>query len=82
MTNHSPEYLAACKRVANDWRELAHAIRKNDDYASHVTEETKEKALNKMLTDADRIENGHVDNFTIAQRVHYAMTGECVALLK
>ncbi len=81
MNMHSPAYIAACKQVANDWRELAHAIRLENAYAAHVTEETKQAAMDKMLLQADAIERGEVNNFTIAQRVHYAMTGECVALL-
>lgn len=71
----------ACREVAADWRALAYAIRKDDNYASHVTEETKEQELQRMLTQADDIETGKVTNFTIAQRVHYKMTGECVPFL-
>ncbi len=71
----------ALAKVASDWRELAHAIRKEDAYASHVTTETKEDALRDMLARADGIETGDVRSFTIWQRVNQALTGECVALL-
>lgn len=72
---------AACKGVGQDWRDLAHSIRKEDAYASHVTEETKEKDLNRRLAQADQIDAGTIDNFTIWQRVNEFLTGECVALL-
>lgn len=67
--------------VANDWRKLAHAIRKEDAYASHVTEEVKDQSLQKMLAEADRIEHGEISTFTIWQRINEKLTGECVALL-
>lgn len=72
---------AALAQVANDWRDLAHAIRKQDCYASHVTEDTKECALQEMLQRADEIKAGDVRSFTIWQRVNTVLTGDCVALL-
>lgn len=75
-------YEEACKAVAQDWRDLARAIRDSDDYAAHVTEATKDKRLQDMLNEAFAIEQGVVGSFTIAQRVHYKMTGECVPLLR
>jgi hypothetical protein len=72
---------AALAIVANDWRELAHAIRRADNYASHVTEETKAAALARDLECADRVEAGEVKSFAIWQRVNTVLTGECVALL-
>lgn len=76
-----PQFMAACKAVADDWRNLAHAIRREDRYASHVTEERKEENLQNMLVSADKIEAGIVDNFTIWQRVNTKLTGECVGFL-
>ena len=72
---------AALTQVANDWRELAHAIYKEDHYASHVAEEHKAQYRDEMLARADAIEAGEIESFTIAQRVDTALTGECVALL-
>jgi len=76
-----PKYMDACKQVAKDWRKLAYDIRKQDAYASHVSEEIKEANLQKDLKNADYIEAGNVDNFTIWQRVNKILTGESVALL-
>lgn len=71
----------ALAKVAADWRALAHAIYKEDGYASHVAEECKAKNRDDMLTRADEIEAGSVKSFTIWQRVDTELTGECVALL-
>ena len=76
-----PLFLDACKEVAQDWRDLAKAIKKEDSYAYHVTEETKEKDYQQMLIDADRIGIGEINNFTFWQRVNFKLTGESVALL-
>lgn len=75
------ELQAALSKVAADWREIAHNIRKQDCYAAHVSEETKDEHLTTMLAHADEIEQGCVDSFTIWQRVNTVLTGECVALL-
>lgn len=51
-------------------------------FASHVTEKGKQEYANKNLALADSIEAGELDhNFTVAQRMRYHLTGECVALL-
>lgn len=76
-----PDFMKACQKVAQDWRDIAHAIRRKDAYASHVTEARKLDALHSMLASADRIESGEVTSFTIWQRVNQELTGECVALL-
>jgi hypothetical protein len=72
---------AALSKVADDWRNLARAIRKEDRYAPHVTDATKEQAMLDMLSRADEIEAGDVRSLTIWQRVDTELTGECVALL-
>jgi type III secretory pathway component EscU len=55
----------ARETVANDWIELGYAIRKEDGYASYVTEETKDEQLAQMLESAEQkavaiIERGQV----------------------
>ena len=72
---------SALAEVAKDWSDLAHAIRKADHYASHVTDDRKEQALQEMLHRADEIEAGDIRSFTIWQRVNTVLTGDCVALL-
>jgi hypothetical protein len=74
-------YEQALKAVAQDWRNLAYDIRKEDAYASHVTELEKDIKLTEMLRQADDIKAGRVDSFTIRQRVQEKMTGSSVALL-
>lgn len=76
-----PRLTAALNKVADDWANLACAIRGEDAFASHVTEETKEQALTEMLERAEAIRNGDIGSFTIWQRVNEVLTGECVALL-
>lgn len=71
----------ALDAVADDWAELGRAIRTEDRYADHVSEETKEKALCDMLLRAEAIRLGDLGSFTIWQRVNTKLTGECVALL-
>lgn len=74
-------YDEAYKAVAQDWRKLAYAIRKEDKYASHVTEERKEQNLQDMLMRADEIERGEIKSFTIAQRVYEKMYNVNIPLL-
>ena len=76
-----PLFMAACNKVAGDWRELAYAILLDDAYASHVSQDIKCQHLTDMLGDADLIQQGKVKSFTIWQRVNIELTGECVALL-
>jgi|HubBroStandDraft_6_1064221.scaffolds.fasta_scaffold1712096_3 3-methyladenine DNA glycosylase AlkD len=80
--------LEATQLVAQELRDLAHAIRKENAYALHVTDTQKEAILAHSLAQADGLAAGQldgiiswIDNFTLAQRVHYKMTGECVPLL-
>lgn len=72
----------ARKRVAQDMRELAHAIHAEDAYADHVTAEDKAAYLQKRLEQADDIESGEYDgNFTIWQRMREYTHGDCPAFL-
>lgn len=72
----------ACHAVADFWRDNAYGIRKQDLYASHVTEKTKDKILQEQLEQAERIRNGTEPvGFWLWQRINTELTGECVALL-
>lgn len=88
FTTHKREVLTgirvliACRQVAKEMRENAYAIRLEDAYASHVTEEQKEDHLKRNLIFADYVAAGNVDNFTTWQRVNQKLTGECVPLFQ
>ena len=71
----------ALDKVASDWEELAKSVRKEDDYASHVSEFTKDDILRIQLVRAESIRNGEIRSFAIWQRVNTYLTGDCVALL-
>ena len=71
----------ALNAVADDWAANAYAIRREDAYASHVSEARKDERLARGLEAADRIRQGEIQSFTIWQRVNEKLTGECVALL-
>jgi len=72
---------AALKQVASDWRQLGFDIRDENAYAAHVTEAEKDADILARLKEADAIETGHIQSFTIWQRVNAVLTGECVALI-
>lgn len=72
---------AALAKVSRWYVRNAFAIRREDAYASHVTEEVKVKRLREQLIFAHRVRHGYVGGFTIWQRVNQELTGECVALL-
>lgn len=74
-------WAIACRAVSRDWRKLADDIRAADEYAAHVTEATKDANRADMLATAEKVEAGQIDSFTMAQRVHHALTGECPGLL-
>lgn len=67
--------------VADDWANLGRKIRKDDHYASHVTEADKDAILERHLQVAADIRAGNIRTFTTWQRVNLKLTGECVALL-
>lgn len=71
---------AALSEVAEDWRRLARAIRAEDTYAPHVTDDKKQADMQNMLDRADEIERGVVGSFTIWQRINTKLTGTCVPL--
>lgn len=72
---------AALAKVSDDWRQLGFDIANEDAYAPHVTQAEKDANLKSTLEEADAIQAGKVQSFTIWQRVNEALTGECVALL-
>lgn len=84
---HTGEYVTgealanACAAVAANWRELAQSIRTSDAYATHVSEETKDDALARGLSEADAIEAGEIASVAMWQRVNFQLTGEDVAIL-
>jgi hypothetical protein len=72
----------ALNEVAQDWVDMAKAIRKENLYASHVTEEIKNFNLLKDLEYAEDIRAGkNINNFTIWQRVNNVLTGEYIGFL-
>ena len=80
-TVSGPKLVAALNNVADDWERLALAIKNENAYAEHVTDEQKETAFREMLECAKGIREGQINSFTIWQRVNAALTGQCVALL-
>ena len=74
--------LNACKRVAQELRESAEEVKKENAFASHVTDVEKEAYIKRYWLDiADTVERGNITSFTIWQKINYVLTGECVALL-
>lgn len=74
--------IKAQNAVADFWVKNAHAIRKENGYASHVTDEVKEEALQRQLADAEKIRNSTMPmGFWLWQRINAELTGECVAFL-
>lgn len=72
---------AAIEKVADWYRDNSIAIRAEDCYADHVTEERKEEILEKGLAFAERVRAGEITGFSVWQRINTELTGECVALL-
>jgi len=59
-----------------------HSLMHGYGYADHVTQDNKITYSNDMKAYAAEIRQGkHDHNFTIAQKMHYFLTGECIALL-
>jgi len=72
--------VQALNAVADEYEKLAFDIRKEDAYASHVTESQKDEALAKSLDHADQVRRGESVGFTTAQRLNMYLTGDCIAL--
>ena len=63
-------------------RQLAAEASTSPHYASHVTPDDRLAIQARHLESAEAIERGECDhNFTIAQRMRYYLTGECVPFL-
>lgn len=76
------EFLAACKKVANDYRENGKAILAENAFGPHVTELEKLAYVNRFNFDvADWVEAGLLTTFTSWQRVNEVLTGECIPFL-
>jgi hypothetical protein len=72
----------ALKQVSKDIIENAIAVRKEDLYADHITEDQKDKYLKDCIEYAKEVLEGkHNSNFTIWQRVNYIFTWDSIALL-
>lgn len=68
--------------TAAKMEQTALGIREEDLYASHVTEEQKDDNLTKSLRYAKEVRKGeHLSNLTVAQRIRYYETGECLPIL-
>lgn len=68
-------------KVSDDWSKLSYAIKEEDLYASHVSEEKKDDILTKGIELAQLIKTGEATSFTIWQRINGVLTGDCIALL-
>ena len=65
----------ALAKVADDCARNAHAVFKEDAYASHVTLTQKQAYLAEALDAADIVRGGVVNNFTVWQRVNTEING-------
>lgn len=75
--------LVAALNVVADWYAAnARAIRLENAYAAHVTEERKEERLVEGLAFAEEVRRGEHCGFSVWQRINTHLTGECVALLR
>lgn len=81
VTHRLENMQEVLSKVANDWEQLGYDIKKQNLYANHVTEEIKEKDLQRHIDTANEIRNGVINSFTIWQKVNTELTGNCVALL-
>ena len=74
--------LDAVKTVCEEWRDLAEEVRREDAYASHITENQKDEFMRQSITLADDLESGKINpTFTDWQRINTQLTGKCIALL-
>lgn len=73
--------IDARNKVADDWKQNAYAVREDDDYAQHITEQQKDFFLFQSLQLAEEIRWGNESSFTVWQRINTELTGECIAFL-
>jgi hypothetical protein len=87
FTTHTGEVVTgerlsiALAAVADDKIALAYAIKEENAYAAHVTEEQKEQNLINSLQWAEGIRNGQVRSFHCWQNINTKLTGECIGFL-
>lgn len=87
FTTHTKEKVSgerltkALNKVADDWANNAREVRREDPYASHVTEEEKDEILRQRLAGAEEVRAGNIKSFTAWQCVDYELTGKSVAFL-
>lgn len=87
FTTHTGEVVTgqrlqdAYNKVADWYVQLAHDIRRENAYASHVSEETKLLIFADDLRFAEKIRSGKAMGTTVAQRINLELTGQSVALL-
>ncbi len=75
------ELTQARKYAAKPYRSMSLETGRGD-FASHVTDSEIKSIRENHAAIADEIEAGEQDHvFAVAQRIHYFLTGECVALL-
>jgi len=87
FTTHKGEVVTgkkltdAINKVADDMVKGANKKRQ-EYYASHITEKQKDEFLAKDLKYAEEVRQGeHLNNLTIAQRINYELTGESIPIL-
>lgn len=74
--------VEACEKVAKWHEQNAIAVRKENHYGSHVTENQKDQFLAERLEWAEKIRQRlNLNNFSVWQRVNAELTGECIAFL-
>jgi hypothetical protein len=82
--SYTPEQLQSARDYAAEipLRSSVNCFKDDFGYADHVTDEQKIQFSKQYKLNAESIKKGEKDhNFTIAQRMHYFLTGECVGLL-
>jgi hypothetical protein len=76
------EHREALAKTAEYYRDNAIGIREEDLYADHVSEDQKDEYLANSLQFAKEVSRGeHLGCFAVAQKFHFFLTGDSVALL-
>lgn len=83
LSDYTKEQVLAAQKVVADGRiNLYHAIREENAYAPHVTENQKDEHLAKGLIYAEEIREGkHNGNLTVLQLLLLELSGKCIPLL-
>ena len=69
--------------AAKTSRDYAESILdESTEFPDHITDSKKQEIVINNLKMAEEIEAGkHDHNMTVAQRIHYYMTGDCLPIL-